>query len=329
MSTTHVDQRIAQPMTILTPYESLESQVTIVKDRVRGVVHRQSTGLYLHGRPGTAKTHMVRSTLDLLAVGYTASNGHLTPIGLFDLLSENPDRVIVLDDVSSIFNAPISLQILLAALGNPHDGSGVRIVKYKTARETRVVPFSGGIIAMSNIPLDGHNHDVLAALRDRVNVIHFEPSDDQIIALILKLASEGVGCVQPDKALMVATYLVDQCKAREVRPSVRLFVDKAIKDFQLWDSGNSEAHWRDLIASNLEQQLIELKHETRDLSRAEQIESERRVALDVCLNFSGREDRVAEWMRRTGKGQAAFYRRMLDLKKDGRLRTSAVAVDEK
>lgn len=300
-------------------YEELLRQVKVVKDRVRGVVHGQSNGVYLHGRPGTSKTFMVRSTLDMLAVNYTASSGHLTPIGLFDLLEENRDRIIVLDDVSAIFNQPIALQLLLAALGNPHDGSGVRHVKHKTASGTRVVPFSGGVICMSNLPLDGHHHEVLAALRDRINVINFEPSDEQIIALIRKLAEDGVGGVSPDKAKMVAIFLTAECKARGIRPSVRLFVDKALNDYKLWESENCETHWRDLVVSNLEQQLVELQHEVRDLTRAEQIEAERRIALDVFLSHGTREERVAEWERRTGKKQAALYRRLKELKLDGKL----------
>lgn len=304
-------------------YDELMRQVKVIKDRVRGVIHRQANGLYLHGRPGTSKTFMVRSTLDMLAVNYTASSGHLTPIGLFDLLEENRDRIIVLDDVSAIFNQPIALQLLLAALGNPHDGSAVRRVKHKTASGTRVVPFSGGVICMSNLPLDGHHHEVLAALRDRINVINFEPSDEQIIALIRKLAEDGVGDVSPDNAKVVAAFLIAECKVRGIRPSVRLYVDKALRDYKLWASENCETHWRDLVVSNLEQQLVELQHEVRDLSRAEQIEAERRIALDVFLSHATREERVAEWERRTGKKQAALYRRLKELKSEGKLAEAA------
>ena len=103
------------------------------------------------------------------------------------------------------------------------------------------------------------------------------------------------------------------------RPSIRLFVDKAIKDFELWDKGQCATHWKDLISSNLEQQLIELQHEVRDLSRAEQTEAERRIALDVFMAFETREQRVSEWNRLTGKSQAAFYRRVNELQADGRL----------
>ena len=36
----------------------------------------------------------------------------------------------------------------------------------------------------------------------------------------------------------------------------------------------TETDWRDLIVSNLEEQVVELQHPTSDLSRTEQIEAE-------------------------------------------------------
>ena len=300
-------------------YHELLRQITIIKDRVRGVVHLKSNGMYLHGRPGTSKTFIIRSTLDMLGVSYTTDIGHLTPIGLFDLIGENQNHSIVLDDVSAIFNHPIALQILLAALGNRHDGSGTRIITHKTAKGTRKVEFSGGIFFLSNLALDGHNKETLAALRDRINVIHFNPSDDQIKALIFKLADDGVDGTNPTDARMVATFLLEQCDSHKIQPSVRMFVDKAIKDFQLWKSEDCEAHWRDLVSSNIQQTLVELHNDVRDLGRADKIEAERRIALDVWLRFSSTVERVAEWEIRTGKKQAAFYRRLTELKLDGRL----------
>ena len=172
---------------------------------------------------------------------------------------------------------------------------------------------------MSNLALDGHHHAVLAALCDRIYVINYEPTDEQILAKIMKIAESGVGDVSAKNAKMVAVYLTEQCAQKNIRPSIRLFVDKAIKDFELWEKGQCATHWRDLISSNLEQQLIELQHEVRDLSRAEQSESERRIALDVFMAFETRQQRVSEWNRRTGKSQPAFYRRVKELKADGRL----------
>lgn len=304
-------------------YEELMRQIKVLKDRVRGVVYGQTNGVYIHGRPGTSKTYTVCSTLDKLAARYTYSNGHLTPIGLFDLLAEHRDKIIVLDDVSAIFGQPIALQLLLAALGSPHTGSRDRPVTYKTARETRKISFSGGVVCISNLPLDGHHHAVLAALKDRAFVINYEPTEEQIIALVMRLAEEGVGDVSPDDAKMVATYLIAECASRGVRPSVRLFVDKALRDFMLFAAGQCETHWRDLVVSNLEQTLVELKHPTNDLTRADQIEAERRMALDIHLSYATKAERLEAWKTRAGKSQAAYYRRLDELKKSGQFLASA------
>ncbi len=295
-------------------FEELNKKTKLVKDRVRGVVWGESTGLYLYGRPGVSKTHTVRSTLDTLAVAHEYSNGFLTSVALFDLISDNHDRVIVLDDVTAIFAQPVALQILLAALGQPHDGSKVRSVSYKTFKGVRHVCFSGGIICISNLSLEGHRQEVLAALVDRVNIIHYEPSDDEIIALILRLADDGVDGVSPTDARMVANYLVSECRKRGIRPSVRMFKDKALADYKLWEAGRSETHWRDLVSSGLQQQLVELQHPTNDLSRTEQTQSERRIALDIYRSFPSRAERCEEWKRRTGKSEPAFYRRLKEAK---------------
>jgi len=42
----------------------LKRRQAIVRDYVRGVARQYATGLYLFGRPGTAKTHTVRNVLE-------------------------------------------------------------------------------------------------------------------------------------------------------------------------------------------------------------------------------------------------------------------------
>jgi len=298
-------------------YDELMRQTKIIKDRVRGVVNKQSTGFYLYGAAGVSKTYSVCTTLRDLGVNFEYSNGHLAPIGLFDLISENRDRVIVLDDVSSIFKDEKAKQILLAALGNSPDDTGVRWVRHKTARSDRRVDFTGGIIAISNLSLDDHKDEVIKAVADRVFTLKFDPTQDQLIALCEHIAKNGVDGRTPKECLEVLRYLVSECEKRDVRLSVRLFVDKAMKDYGLWKAEKSESHWKDLIVSNLEQQLVELQHPTHDLSRAEQMESERRIAADIYFNFDDRQSRIEEWKERTRKSQQAFYRRLKEAKRDG------------
>lgn len=300
-------------------YDELVLQLKVVKDRVRGVIKGTCNGFYLHGSPGTSKSYTVLTTLDQLAVNYVVKKGHLTAIGLFRLLEHNHDRVIVLDDVSSILNQPIALQILLGALGNPHDDSGFRMVTYTTANSESVIKFTGGIICISNLALKSHNNEIIKALSDRIHVIDYDPTEDQMIALIKHIASNGAKGVAPADAIKVSAFLINECRLLGMRPTVRLFIDKAIPDFQLYEMGCSELHWHDLIRSSLKQQLVALSQPITDLSRAEKKEAEQRIALDICVTIEAPTERVSAWKQRTGKSQPAFYRRVAELKKDGQL----------
>lgn len=55
------------------------------------------------------------------------------------------------------------------------------------------------------------------------------------------------------------------------------------------------------------------------MSREEQVEAERRIALDIGLSFETRAERREQWKDRTGTSEPAFYRRVGELRKAGRL----------
>jgi len=306
-------------METLSTLKELRSKQSLIKDRIRGVVRGKANGIYLHGRPGVSKTHLVRTTLEALGQRYAYSNGHVTPMGLFDLIVENPHSVIVLDDVSSIFDQPKALQILLAALGTSHDGSRTRAVRYKQAKIDSTVLFDGSIIAISNLQLAGHTSQILGALQDRVHVLAYEPTDEEVEAVIYEIAGTSPRDVESLDALEVARFLLEACREFGVRPSIRLFVDKALPDFCLWKNDNTESHWHDLVRSSVRGVVAVPEQPLRDISRKDQIEAERRMVLDICSQFPVKEQRLDAWKVRTGKGQSAFYRRYRELKLEGLL----------
>lgn len=303
----------------LSPLARLHRQQSLVRDRIRGVVHREANGVYLYGRAGVSKTYLVRTTLTSLGQRYTYSNGHLTPVGLFDLIAENPQSVIVLDDVSAIFKQPRALQILLAALGTPHDGSRTRTVRFKTATTDTTIFFEGSIVCISNLQLAGHTNEVLQALQDRVNVLAFEPTDEEIEAQVHEIAGTSPRGVDSAEALEVAAFMIDTCRREGVRPSVRLFVDKALHDYRLWKAHNSESHWHDLVRSGIRQMVIPQEVALRDMTRQDQMAAERQVVLTICAAYTAREDQQRAWAAQTGKSQSAFYRRRQELRREGLL----------
>jgi hypothetical protein len=285
----------------------------LVRDRIRGLAEGILNGLYLHGRAGVAKTHMVLSTLEKRGVRYVYLNGHTTPIGLFEALKANPQSVIVIDDDNSLVRNPQGLQMLIAALGAPPDGSNVRPVRHKTAHTDVTVPFEGSIVMISNRSLEEHSSEVIDALKDRVPVMSYEPTDDEIEALIRYLAGQGPRGVTAADAIKVADRLLKLCRELGVRPSLRLFLDKALPDFRLWKQGDSESHWEDLVRSSVQEMVIEPTHELQDMTRKDQVAAEIRLVDAICTSSCDPKVQLSEWRRLTGKSKSAFYRRQKDL----------------
>lgn len=300
-------------MATFSAVENLHRKQSLIRDRIRAVVYQTANGVYLHGRAGVSKTYLVRTMLESLGQRYAYSNGHLTPNGLFELIEANPQSVIVLDDVTSIFSAPKALQILLAALGTPHNGCRTRTIRYKTANTDRVVYFEGSIVAISNLSLGEHSNQVLQALQDRVQVMAYEPTDEEIEAQIYEIAGTSPRGVSRADAVDVAKFLLEECRAVGVRPSLRLFIDKALADFSLWSDGQSESHWRDLVRSSVQQSVISQQHALRDMTRKDQIAAERKLVSEIVATYCSRAERLKVWRRCTGKSQSAFYRHFREL----------------
>ena len=295
------------------PLEQLQRRLAVVRDRVLAVARRYANGFYLFGRAGTSKTFTVRKTLDKFGKPYCYHSGHLTPMGLFELLEREHDRTIVLDDVSEILGNKIALQILLAALGNQPTDTGVRIVKYRRQGRDETVRFTGGIILISNLEI--HSAPLLDALKSRVHYLKYDPSDEQIEALMRDVASKGWSQgrrkIAPDDCLEVCEFLIAESKRLGARFDMRLLVDKAFPDFVLHRNGYAQVHWKDLVITTLEAQVVELKNTPP--SRKATKDEEHRLIQEIVAKFSDPKERIAAWEERTGKSYRAFRRRCGEL----------------
>ncbi len=298
------------------PLAELQRRLAVVRARVLAVAHRHANGFYLFGRAGTSKTYTIRTTLAEFGKPYHYHSGHLTPMGLFDLLGEQHDRTIVLDDVSELLNQKIALQIMLAALGNQPTDADTRIVKYRRQGIEETVRFTGGIILVSNLEI--HSAPLLQALKSRVHYLKYDPSDEQIEALMLDVASKGWSQgrrrMTPDECREVADFVIPESRRLGVRLDMRLLVDKAFPDYVLNRNGFTQVHWKDLVTTTLEAQLVALRHTPAvKQSRKDTKEEEHRIIREIISQFSDAKDRVAEWTKRTGKSYKAFRRRSAEL----------------
>ena len=299
----------------------LNERLTLVRDRVRGVARQGQAGFYLYGRAGTSKTFTVRTTLDDLGIPYQYENGHIAPMGLFELFEKNPDGIFVIDDVASIFKQIAAKNILLAALGS--QPNGVREIKYRRQGKAVKVLFRGGVIVISNLEL--HGDELITAIKSRVQTLNYNPTDEQVEALMRSISTSGhesdTGKLTAKECLKVCEFLLERCRQLEVRPDVRMLVDKAFTDFALWKSGEAESHWQDLINSALEDQLVKLKHPV-DLhvpTKMEEEAAELDLLEDITEKYTEHQQRVDAFVDATGRSTRTYQRRMKQLKAMKRL----------
>ena len=300
--------------------QEFEKHSSIIRDRLQGVCKGFSHGLYIHGPPGVSKTHTAVTFLKANSIPFKHVLGHLTGSGLFDILEENPTGIIVLDDVSALFkNDDKGVQLLLAALGSSSDGSRVRRVTYRTALGERVVEFTGGIVAISNLGLEEHRNDVIQALADRVHVMKFDPTPEQVEAMIHKIAKEGPAGVAAEDAVMVAAFLTEECQKRGIRLTIRMFVDKALPDFRMWKAEKAENHWKDLVRASVAGELVPQKQAVRNISRRDRTAADQQTVQAICKEFATPKEKLRAWEERTGNSPSKFYCIQKQLKDSGQL----------
>jgi hypothetical protein len=314
--TLHTTARPAAAQPAIDPLEELNRRQAVIRDRVRGVALRHHTGLYLFGRAGTGKTYGIRKTLEEEGCKYAYHSGHLTPMGLFDLVGEFHDRVIVLDDVGELFAQRIALQILLAALGHQPDEVGTRVIKYRRQGCEATVHFTGGIIMISNLEL--HQGPVLDALKSRVHCLRYSPSDEDVAAMMRAIAANGWPAgnpkLAPEECREVADFLISESLRIGCHLDLRLLVDKSFPDYLQHQNGDAETHWKDLISTTLQEQLVDLKHTAlAKASRMETKEREHCVVRELLAQYTTKEERIAAWQTETGKSERAFYRRLEEI----------------
>ena len=279
--------------------DEFEAMLDLIRDRTRSVAERYQVGAYLVGRPGSSKTYTVQETLERLDTPWTYRNSRMSPMGLYCLLEEHPEHIVVLDDISTLFDQPQALQILMAALGGK--AGQPRTVTYVTKDERKSFQFAGGIVAISNLPL---GRDPLAdAVASRVALLEHEPSDEMIAAFMRAQAIKGFKDMAPEECLEVVEFVIAQTRACDYRLDLRS-MGKAWEDYRLDRHGKALRPWRDLVRSSLKRLVGDDR--PRPEGRAGRIAWERQVARELFERFPDDKAQTGCRVGADGREQPAF-----------------------
>jgi hypothetical protein len=232
--------------------QTFEAKLQLIRDRVSSVIHGYHTGAYLVGRPGTSKTYTVCQQLKNSVVPNMYKNARMTPMGLFEFIANHPEHVIVLDDIPSLFKSDLAMQILMSALdGKP---GTTRYVSYKSKDVDHTVPFTGSIIAISNLPL--RTDPMARAIGSRVVTLEHEPTDVEIAAYIRLLAAKGFDGLTVEECFQVSDFVISETRENDLRLDLRHY-NKALRDFRQHKDGHAKTSWRDLVRTSLKRLATE------------------------------------------------------------------------
>ena len=190
--------------------ERLRERFEMLKEMTKAVKKGDVRAMIVSGPPGVGKSHGVEEVLDryktmeTLGAGkkYEVVKGAMSPIGLYCKLFKyaDKDNVLVFDDCDSIFDEPLALNILKAAL----DSKKERTIHWNTDSfklRNEGVPdsfkFSGSCIFITNLKFDNVKskklRDHLSALESRCHYMDLTIDTDREKMLRIKqIVTDGM-----------------------------------------------------------------------------------------------------------------------------------------
>ena len=119
--------------------------------------------------------------------------------------------------------------------------------------------------------------------------------------------------IEPEAAHMVAHYLIGEMLRLSCPFDLRLFVNKALPDYQQWKDGEAESDWRDLITASIEEHLVAVRHSeeppvSREARKRKSKRSSRRSCATMRPATSGSGPGSSEPANRSGRFTVAWPR---------------------
>jgi len=142
----------------------------ILKQYIDMVAKGYVNSLLCHSKAGYGKTHTTIKYLKENNIDYKYVNGFSTAVGLYKLLYNNNDRIIVIDDVETLFQDDKIINLLKGALWNV--GTEKRIISYSSSSKVlEEYPdkfiYTGRIIILMN-DVNKKNNESFNALMSRM-----------------------------------------------------------------------------------------------------------------------------------------------------------------
>jgi len=267
-------------------------QVNVYEDYLKMLFADYVHGVICHSKAGLGKTYNTIKILKKHKKEYIYNSGVTTAVALYKLLQDNNDKIIILDDIETIFKDERIINILKAALW---EVDGQRTISYKSSAKTledykESFIYTGGIIILAN-EIKGKNDESYKALMSRCLKYELNYTYNEILLLSKEIINErkDLTIIQQN----VAISIIDNC----ISP-------KHFFNFRLLDRLIC------FIKYNIEKAEMLFKNSL-------DIDEELSILMDIINNNKTVKEQVKQYINVTGQSRMTFFRKKKKLKKEG------------
>jgi hypothetical protein len=297
-------------MLILTPQEraslaKLESKLTLLRDKVRGVAKCYNTGLIVWGEGGTSKSFTTLSELKECQAKFMLHNSRMTGRGLVDVLERNPHDIHVIEDAETLFDDKKSWGVLRSALYSRDTGKPMKREISWTAFNTTIrFTFYGGII-ISNANISA-TVPALRALKTRIQTLRLDIDNEEMISKMKQICIGGHRFgdefLTPEECWEVAEFIIGRLETLNRPLDLRLLVNGGFKDRLQCKSGTADRNWDELLQTRIDEAITVVKtHREKKLDESQ-------IAAEIESMKLSREQKNILWREKTGGSERSRYR---------------------
>jgi len=269
---------------------SFEKFHSLLKEYVRIIAKSDGylQSMFCLSQHGLGKTSTVTKTLEEMEIhDYVYVNSYATPVELVNILYENRNKVIVLDDVETMFTMGSKVINIFKGVLWGIGSSGIRQVSYNTTSKLLRSPtsfeFNGKLIFLVN-KLPNKNDPLIGAMMSRSLVYEMKFTPKEVLEMLQEYSELPYKDLTTEERQMIYNYIAENTDGTNEELSFRTI----IKMYDVYRQ--NKVDWKKLVEPIL--------------ARNEKL----MLIKKLVAEHKSKKEAQQEFCEMTGMGRATFYR---------------------